>query len=1213
MAPLRQARRRADRGVRRALDALPNANRLARLPVKKRYTEAEKRTILATQGPRLVALRREADGDVDVAMRRLTSSDRQQLRVFTRLARQQSRRTLIAVEGAWRPPARVPAAGAFPSGAERLLSAGLSPDRNLLAAVAPSAGRLGLLAGAIPAGAAYGTVTNPGDTARGAVELATGAIAAIPELGYGLATRPGDTLERLLTGVQQDLARRYGPLVDGDTGEFFSRVREEGAAPEIVDVLAVLGGGGAVAGRGAGAVARRGGLGEGLRRVATERPGLRTGAGDDAVVQQDVSRNLFRALGQAGEDRLRQRALARRNERSSTGRRGLQPRDGEVVAKSLRSQARLQRRAVSRRQATGFERLRREQAQEIDRGVIKGLSKLTRAQRTAAFHALQGLVRLDDPAAARRQLARRRAQIVEARQRRGVDVPERLRGSNDELAAIDFLLANADRVFTPKLARWQKREAERSQRIDRATAEAGTGVRDFTAEYRRLRPQGEFLGVPDPIRAAERAIDRAYRDGRVPAKRPLLDELERRKPELIDAYARRVRAAARREGLPEPAYFAHEPRPQSGRADRAPGSGNRAVAGPKKSSMSLFETGRANVRHDAYARGTARSIKRRHNWQQVDDLYREHALRLPPRAELRKILRRGNVDPRRLTPEDLRRVLDAMNLDPDDWMFYAPGRLRSSRATRESRDEGRGARAEHAENQAAGLHDAVRDATVSPEAAAADPDRYKGLSGYVLVPKAAHDEIASATQPSGAIGRGIAKAQGIQSRVLLGTSPAWLSMQFAANAFLAGFGTRGNVADLVQAQRWMRSLPKEQRQAIDDYLGHGIFEGHVPKIGAATDNGLVQAWRAFASTPFMQRAGHLNPLDLIFRIDSVQTRTFKRAVLYNQMKRQVYEQMGRDLGRAATAHKRVAGILALPPRERMLRIVRDQRQFEKAAQTTLDIMGDYTRYTARERRTLKRAVLFYGFLRYALRTAFYTLPVKHPIAMALTAELANLHNNEVRELLGGDQAPWAYSRLFLRRDGELWSIDFARANPVTNPIVEIRPDDPSSLLGLASPVAQALGDQLYGTSGFFQRPFTGHGSTRHGSGRDADARWRIFVADLASTAWPVRQWHRAATGGRRTSDDSLPWAPRPIEYRQGAARAREAERLRRQGSVGRQILRDALPLLPRPDNTPEVVAGIQARERGGSRGDPIDRAIDRALQGGAQAQVDRAIDRLLAR
>jgi hypothetical protein len=105
----------------------------------------------------------------------------------------------------------------------------------------------------------------------------------------------------------------------------------------------------------------------------------------------------------------------------------------------------------------------------------------------------------------------------------------------------------------------------------------------------------------------------------------------------------------------------------------------------------------------------------------------------------------------------------------------------------------------------------------------------------------------------------------------------------------------------------------------------------------------------------------------------------------------------------------------------------------------------------------------------------------------------------VRDLLGGPEAPWAYSRIYFGSGDKLRSIDMGRINPVSSPLLEFLQRGPKAGAVVFSPVAQALVDQVYGESAFTGRKFTGHGSAQEGSGLDSESRARIAAGDLLAS------------------------------------------------------------------------------------------------------------------
>jgi hypothetical protein len=77
-----------------------------------------------------------------------------------------------------------------------------------------------------------------------------------------------------------------------------------------------------------------------------------------------------------------------------------------------------------------------------------------------------------------------------------------------------------------------------------------------------------------------------------------------------------------------------------------------------------------------------------------------------------------------------------------------------------------------------------------------------------------------------------------------------------------------------------------------------------------------------------------------------------------------------------------------------------------------------------------------------------------------------------------------------------------------------------------------------------------------------------------TTTWPrspYRDAHKIAHPGRQ-GDDSLLFAPRPIEYRTPGSRAKEAQRRADLPPAGRQVLEDAVPLaVPQADTAERYV------------------------------------------
>ena len=1028
---------------------------------------------------------------------------------------------------------------------------------------------IGALAAAQTARATYEDPLHVlGRTVGGVPKLAAGAVAGLAELPVreAIATAHGHPLQvpkAIGRSVAADVTRRYGPLTKGGAGAkaFRERIKKEGALPEAVDFAGLATLGGATGGQALSEAARAGMLGERAARFASEaRPGLRVAGGK--VRAQELSPNLVRATGQRAEDRLRAAKFAR------VGAKGIQP-EGHEVAPIFA--ARAQRIEASKLSSRAHIRLKRRQAAELAKGSVADVAKLNKHQRRVVFHSVQGLVTPDDPVRAVRQLRARRAAIVAERKAAGTRIPAKLRATHDELATIDYAIKHAREIFNPKLRQFVAREADRAKRL----GEFDPSLRSFVAEARRLRPQGEALGIPHTYSELRVGIERLRSEGKLtdPEAETRLAQLEDLRPQLDAAYATRVRGAAAKAGLPEPGFLSHFKYDEPRHLAYTAGQGARAAAGPKRSTMALFRTGRADQRARALFDSHAASIRRAINWRLVDEQFRTHAMPIGA-DEVRAVTKRKGAHADSLRPAEVKDALLRRGLDPRDYVLYQPGRL-------EAVDAETGATAKGVLGIAADEH---------------VPAEFRTTRGYYAMPKPAWEAIAGHFHTPTLAGRVFDKTMGLQSAALLGLSPAWAGFQVGANAFLSAIAHKGNLIDAPNAARWWKTLTPEERAVIDEHLGSGVAVGHTQRVrmGSVVDERgkLATAWRAFSTAPGFRHAGKANPFTALFKLDETQNRAFRRTLLYSNVKREAFRQLTGDLGALARTQQRVGRVLSLGPEDLMREIVRDPAQLERHGEATLRVLGDYSRYTARERATLKRYVLFYGFLRYAVRTAFFTLPVQHPLATALTAQLGELHDREVEDLLGGPTRPWNYSKIFVG-DGSR-SIDLARMSPVSNPIYDIAQEGPKGAGGLMSPLLASAMDQVYGESAFTGKPFTGHGSPEFGSGLDAESRLRIFAGDVIRTTAPGRVAIALGNRGAVTTDDSLPWSQRPVRYKTAAAIRRAHQRIGAQGSARDIALGGLVPFYPKPDVS-KAIAGSAAAA-------PLDARQRRALERARRAQ-----------
>lgn len=1001
-------------------------------------------------------------------------------------------------------------------------------------------GSRGTVAGTLPLRAASNIgmafAQEPADvslnTARGFRDALTGIPAGI--------VAAIDDPEAALRQAAQDYSRRYGPLVSGNDAAFRRRIIAEGAAGELLDASTLAAGAGGVAGRAAGAAARAGNLGARAERLATEpRRAIRATGGK--AVEQELSPNLIVAAGQKIRDERRARKQARKVARADAAERPVEAllreavTQGELAPRQLPGRTSTAGRMYAGDKSRDLQRMKLEQAREVDQGARRAVGSLSKRERVAFKYAMQ--LGIKDAESAKVALKKRLDDIVSAREAKGTVIPAVRRKTNDEVQIIRALLDDPEKAFTEKLAAVVRGEQARDVRV----ARRDPGLDPVQAQLARHAAQAQHLGL-------ERA------DGETPGQ-----------------FLRRVKKAAAAEGLGRPGYFRSEKRPGGGYSERAIG-GARAVADPKRRSGVLFETGREVSDPLIHEQAISRGIKRRYNWNLVSRTFNDHSFEWGRNQPLQKLLD----------------VLDERGIDPGTVALWNPRRYRDEQGANAAGDADTERTGRGEEPSVQGLDKAVDESTLTlkqiadmPEAKRAEFLKSKGWS---VVPKGLYDEVHADTRPSGMAGRTLDIAKGKQSRILLGLSPAWLQFQVASNALLTGLAGTGPV-DFVKAQAWFAKLPEAQRDAIEPYIGTGSFQDSVQqtKLGAARSrvesiNHMIDAWRAFKTTPFMQKIGRGNPLDLLFRLDAKQNDLFRRTVLYSEVKRDAYKRMGQDAKQLAGLQTRAIGAISLGPEQAMRMVIEDQRALERHAQKVNDFLGDYQTYTAKERRYLQRSVMFYGFLRFSIRFTFATMPIKHPVISSLVAQLGRMQTDEVRKLLGGDELPWALGKFYWNDDGTLKSVDVSRANPTTNALTNFRA--PKDALGFLPPVFVAALDQTYAKTSFRQRDFRveGENQGRRDEPYGAVNRARIYLDQMLNLAAPYRALEKATQSGPQ-GDDSLLWDPRPTRYKRAdiVQSLREQEEAR-PDSLGGRLLPEVVPFVPRKDAAPEIAAAIRQRK-----------------------------------
>jgi uncharacterized membrane protein YgcG len=370
----------------------------------------------------------------------------------------------------------------------------------------------------------------------------------------------------------------------------------------------------------------------------------------------------------------------------------------------------------------------------------------------------------------------------------------------------------------------------------------------------------------------------------------------------------------------------------------------------------------------------------------------------------------------------------------------------------------------------------------------------------------------------------------------------------------------------------------------------------------------------------MRLAHRMNPFDAMFRADEMQNNFFRRTLFYSKAKKAAYRRMGSNWkGIDRGMDRSMNDVLAKDPAKLGHAIATHGPEFERTAKHVKDFLGDYLSFTPAERFLLSRNVMFYGYLRFSLRFAFYTMPIGHPIMTAIMSDIGRMGAQEIKSLFGVprsyDMPASMLAQVYFgsRADaqkGNLRSINFGRLNPFLNSVTQM--ERLSQATGLVSPIFQAAADQAYNQSSFTGKTFqiSGKGRFSHvgvptpaenerthnyfGSQlsllnpagysipgvSEGRPRNRILERQLLGLAFPFRV-AEDLTLGPTQADDALPWSPRPMRYAPGGEAAKGVGRGRRawqaEGAL-RHVAGGLVPVVPRRTAAPQVIERERQKE-----------------------------------
>lgn len=581
--------------------------------------------------------------------------------------------------------------------------------------------------------------------------------------------------------------------------------------------------------------------------------------------------------------------------------------------------------------------------------------------------------------------------------------------------------------------------------------------------------------------------------------------------ESVADFVRRVEGRGAEEGLERPGYFPHVgPKDQLSRDVEFVQSllrpGDR-----KRTTYELLDTGTAASDPSMLLRGVASNVRNRVFFS----FLRDHAARLSyPGA-------------RGLTKTQVLAFLQQRGMKPSDVRVWNEGRYK---------DAFRGIREDKALS-ADDLDKAALDAMPTWESFLRSQD---GDGTWSVLPKSTGDELMDLLkvgQPNRLQRALTVFLKSAPSRVILGSNPSWALLQVFNNVYLAALAGVGPVT-LAKSVYFFSRNP-DLRRAAAPFVGATPFgsEIRVSRLGSSlrsVNEELGRMSDALLQRPFVEMmAVRGNPLNWLFMFDRLQTDHIRRALLFKEANRVAWDRMGLSMQEFYRNMREFRSVFAMPTREAFQKLLQDRDTMIEASEHVDEMLGNYTRFGRYERAILERNILFYGFLRFSLRFAFYTMPKRHPVLASIQTNLSKLHEDEVRRLLGllpdDPLPPWALATSYTLDGNELKALPLTRVSPFMNPLTQA--SGPNQLLGMLSPWLAELANQMAEKNIFFDEPWRIQGETveRRDKPYPLEDRLRIAAGNLLRMFGPYRAADDIRTGGRPQGADSL-LGDRPTQY-----------------------------------------------------------------------------------
>lgn len=295
---------------------------------------------------------------------------------------------------------------------------------------------------------------------------------------------------------------------------------------------------------------------------------------------------------------------------------------------------------------------------------------------------------------------------------------------------------------------------------------------------------------------------------------------------------------------------------------------------------------------------------------------------------------------------------------------------------------------------------------------------------YIVVPRPDAEELVNQFTGQNKWQK-MADVNRLGSRIVLGYNPSWAIAQLVAEGIPTAVAVGFNPARL----RRMRQATKERNQnpemadLMDGTAGQTAGTTVIPKRDRGLDTkGEDIPTGAPLTPPGRFGSEILSALkgEALGRFDRAKGGGFRKMVLAAQIDREVNGFM-RGLGSFLKLDDQVKGKLkGMSPAEQQAYLLRNPKTARALEQYLDDVMGNWRAISNREEMAAS-FVAFYPYIRYAIKTAFWGFPKRHPIKSSILYFFAQLNANELEEIVGdgGSVLDWInYAYPVVSVDGE---------------------------------------------------------------------------------------------------------------------------------------------------------------------------------------------------